>query len=59
MDLIEPTADEAKNGWDAKSLTAHVEQSRAETDRAYEAHLSARQRPTTAVNAYDPLRWRP
>lgn len=60
-ELIQPTEDEARNGWDAESLTAYVKEER---ERAQSDMISSRifnrkpPRPRWANSRYDPLRWR-
>ena len=55
VELIEPTADEIRNGWDAETLTAYVQERTA----AQCSHIYERQpkRPTQA-KGYNPKRWR-
>lgn len=55
-DLIEPTDDELRNGWTAKTLTAY----HAEREQARAAVISDRPplKPRMAKSKYRPLRWR-
>jgi hypothetical protein len=59
--LIEPSADEARNGWTAETLTAYVaEQDAAASLRTdpVSAQNRAARRPTKALSRYSPFRWR-
>ena len=67
-DLIQPTPDEAKNGWDAASLSAyHAERERAVTEKlglCAAQHqpwgtksVGQRNRPSRTVSGYSPHRW--
>jgi hypothetical protein len=59
IDLIEPTADEARNGWDAETLTAYVrDQTAAAELRADPASVTRRVKPVRASSKYNPFRWR-
>ena len=54
--LVEPTANEKRNGWTAEALAAyHVDR-----DRAVNAKVLDRpkQRPSKANSRYDPIWWR-
>lgn len=55
-DLVEPTAEEARNGWDAEGLTAYL----AERDRAQADTVLHRAppKPRFANSKYNPMRWR-
>ncbi len=44
-ELIEPTEDERKNGWDAKSLTQYVHEQRAANAAALDWKARPRPRP--------------
>lgn len=66
--LIEPTEQEKKNGWDSVSLSRyHAERERAQAERigvcAPQYHAwgtkpaGMRNRPMRAVSDYDPTRW--
>ena len=58
-ELIEPTPDEAKNGWTAETLTAyHAEQKAAQALRIDPNSAIRRVRPQKANGRYSPLRWR-
>ena len=54
-ELIEPTADEKRNGWTAETLAAYRERIAPELARLFE-----RRKPAlpTRYNSYSPLRWR-
>jgi hypothetical protein len=54
-ELVEPTADEKRNGWTAETLTAYREQIAPEIARLFERRKPAM--PTRA-NRYHPHRWR-
>lgn len=59
--LIEPSADEIKNGWTAESLSSYVAEQRASQElRVDPASAMNRQgrRPRRANSRYRPLRWR-
>lgn len=61
--LIEPTAEEARNGWDSASLTAYVHEQRAAQEMKVDPRSlyrkSLRGRPRVANKGkYRPLRWR-
>ncbi len=58
-ELIEPTDEEAKNGWDTEALTAYL----AERERARAVTVMAMfnrrpPRPRWANHRYSPFRWR-
>ena len=55
-DLIEPTAEEAKNGWTAETLTTYV----AEREKARSELIVTRRpvKPRMAKSKYSPHRWR-
>lgn len=63
--LIEPTEGERKNGWDAASLTAFINESeRHRAERFMYAHFGygnrpkwMRNNPTKCDSAYNPFRW--
>ena len=59
-ELIEPTPEEASNGWDAASLTAYVNERRqAETETALLPMFDKkRHRPRWANGKYHPHFWR-
>ncbi len=54
--LIEPTADEAKNGWTAETLTKYL-QERAQAQTLTALHRPPA-KPTRANSKYSPHRWR-
>ena len=56
LELVEPTEDEARNGWEAEGLTAYL----AERERAQAVAILDRKpaRPRWANSRYSPLRWR-
>lgn len=54
--LIEPTPEEARNGWTAESLTAYVRE--REKAQLTNAMPDKPQRPAQANSKYSPLRWR-
>jgi hypothetical protein len=58
--LIEPTADEAKNGWTAKTLTAYLAQQQASQAMRndWTSALRRKPRPSLANSDYRPSRWR-
>lgn len=59
--LIEPSEGEARNGWDAESLTAYVQEQQASAslriDPGSAMNRQAR-RPQRQNRKYRPLRWR-
>ncbi len=60
-ELIEPSDDEARNGWTAAALTAYLRsQTAAQAERIDQQSPASRhaRRPTRANNVYRPLRWR-
>ena len=59
-ELVEPTADEAKNGWTAETLTAYVaEQKAAQTLRIDPSSVLRRKAlPKMAHERFSPFRWR-
>ena len=58
-ELIQPTEDEARNGWDAESLTAYLpERSAAQSDRLLAIFNRRPSRPRWANSRYSPFRWR-
>ena len=54
--LLQPTAEEARNGWDAEALTAY----HRDRERAQSASILDRAppKPTRANSKFNPLRWR-
>jgi hypothetical protein len=59
--LVEPTPDEARNGWDAESLSSYLAEQQASQSLRVDPHsMMNRQarRPTRANNRYRPQRWR-
>ena len=59
-DLIQPTDEEAANGWTAETLTAyHAERTRAQTGVInFDEHYRPPARQGGANSLYRPLRWR-
>ena len=57
---IQPTAEEARNGWTAETLTAyHAEQKASQTLRIDPGSTVRRKAPPVRANSkYSPLRWR-
>jgi hypothetical protein len=56
---IEPTADEARNGWTAATLTAYVQEQTAAQSLRADPHSAMRQViPTRANSKYSPFMWR-
>ncbi len=58
---VEPSADEARNGWTAETLTTYLaEQTAAQAERIDPASVARKRarRPTRANSGYRPLRWR-
>ncbi len=51
---IEPSADEARNGWTAETLTAYVAESRARQNVSIAAGIGGRKRKPTKTNGH---RW--
>lgn len=61
VDLVQPTADEARNGWTAETLTAYLQEQQASASlRADMGSAMRRQgrRPQRQNRDYRPLRWR-
>lgn len=57
--LIEPTFEEARNGWTPETLTAYVRQQMATQADALDPSKRPAQRPPAANSKYNPLRcWR-
>lgn len=57
--LVEPTADEARNGWTAETLTAYVQEQRAAQAVRIDPRGPSRQVPPSRANSrYSPFRWR-
>ena len=57
-DLIEPTDEERRNGWDAETLTAYVAERNRARDIWMDPHERPRHRPALANSKYSPFRWR-
>jgi len=60
-ELIEPTADEAKNGWTAETLTEYVASRQAGAMLAadpHSEHSRIARRPRSQNTDYDPHFWR-
>lgn len=58
---IEPTDEERRNGWTAKTLTAYLADRQAGQSLSLDIHSSQRQaarRPREQNHRYRPLRWR-
>lgn len=56
-DPIEPTPDEAANGWTAEALTRYVaDRKRRQAEEAL--NPSVKRNPTQADGRYDPHKWR-
>jgi hypothetical protein len=56
-DLIEPTADERRNGWTAETLTAYVHQREKASLSKADAFERPREKPQIAVRK-SPFKWR-
>jgi len=58
--LIEPNAEELRNGWTAETLTAYVAQRTAGAELKNDPHSLHRKqaRRPTRQTGYNPLRWR-
>ncbi len=59
--LIEPSPDEARNGWTAETLTTYLaDQTAAQAERIDPVSVARKRarRPTRASSGYRPLRWR-
>ena len=59
--LIEPSEDEKRNGWDAESLTAYMQEQQASQSLRADPHSAMRRqakRPKVQNSKYRPLRWR-
>ncbi len=59
--LIEPSSEEARNGWTAETLTPYLaEQTAAQAERIdpVSPQRKRARRPTRATSGYRPLRWR-
>jgi hypothetical protein len=59
-ELIEPTAEESRNGWSAEALTAYMRERAQQSARYILNEPGAREpkRPVRANSRYSPLRWR-
>ncbi len=61
QELIEPTADEKKNGWTAETLTSYLIERRAGQSLDVDPNSLQRKmgrRPIEQDHKYNPLRWR-
>lgn len=59
--LIQPTPEEARNGWTPEALTAYVAEQRAAQELRADPHSLFRRgarKPMKANSKYSPLRWR-
>ncbi len=58
-ELVEPTEEEARNGWTAESLTAYLaERAAAQSGAiAFDPKYRRRPRPRWANHRYNPLHW--
>lgn len=59
--LVEPSEDEARNGWTAATLTAYLTEQQAAQSLRVDPHSAMNRqarRPAVANNRYRPLRWR-
>jgi hypothetical protein len=59
--LVQPTADEARNGWDAASLTAYLAEQQASASLRVDPRSTMNRqarRPKRQNDRYRPLRWR-
>ena len=58
-EVIEPTNEERRNGWDATSLSKYIaEQRQAESEIAFAMFDKRRFRPKWANSKYSPHHWR-
>lgn len=59
IELVEPTPDEARNGWTAESLTEYLRDQKAAQSMRMNPHSVMRRQPPRRANSkYQPLRWR-
>jgi len=61
QDLVQPTEDEAANGWTAETLTEYLAERAAGQSLMIDPrslHSRAAKRPKWANNRYNPMRWR-
>ena len=59
IELVEPTPDEARNGWTAESLTEYLRDQKAAQSMRMNPHSAMRKQPPRRANSkYRPLRWR-
>lgn len=61
QNLVEPTAEERRNGWTAKTLTAYLAERQAGQSLDVDVnslHRQAARRPSEQNHRYKPLRWR-
>ena len=61
QELIEPSADEKRNGWTAETLSDYIASREAAASLAIDPHSLSRRlarRPREAYHRYRPLRWR-
>ena len=52
--LIEPSEEEARNGWTAESLTTYIDERRGAQEANVDPHLRPRVRPSEQNHRYDP-----
>jgi len=55
--MVEPTLEEARNGWTAKKLTAYITERQAANSLAIDPE-NRKVRPVSQNHRYNPLRWR-
>ena len=61
QELVQPTEDEAANGWTAETLTQYLAEQATDQTLSIDPHSlrnRAARRPRWANNRYSPMRWR-
>ena len=58
--LVQPTAEEARNGWTAETLTAYLAEQKAAQSLRMDPSSTLRRKapPVRANSSYRPLKWR-
>lgn len=59
--LVQPSAEEARNGWTPETLTSYLNEQKAAQSLRIDPHSALNRRarrPTKANNRYRPQRWR-
>lgn len=56
-ELVEPTPEEARNGWTAQSLTLYIREIQRKEAEIYGAEHDGIVNPSRAESRYNPFRW--